>query len=435
MNRPSLDLRNLPLRSAVGGYARAEVEAFFERAAPDYEAARTRLDELRVEHGGLMALLAEAQEHERKVARVLSAAELASGKILERGRETGAQRIAAAERAAADLLRAAEADRARILAEIERIRYRQSRLVRVLEAEIAGLSIPDADTAIEAAAVDSPVERAVGESAPVPPVGPASTGGHGHADVPALSSPASDGARPVDASNLATPANLTAHVAGPTTAVVPSKERKQQAAEGGSLEFPVDPRESASDPWAPVLSSSEETVGTPMEPAEALTLAAVSRGPRRGMLVAAGIAALVIVSVAAIPWVGGSARASARQAMPARTPAPAVRTAPSTPAAAPGTKPSSPPAPAPAPAPSPDTLIVRLRATSDCWVRLTAGSYSEERLLTAGETLEHQSTSDVVVRTGNAGALVVTVNGRMMAPLGGEGEVVTRRITRPIPVS
>jgi len=85
MNRPSLDLRNLPLRSAVGGYARAEVEAFFERAAPDYEAARTRLDELRVEHGGLMALLAEAQEHERKVARVLSAAELASGKILERG--------------------------------------------------------------------------------------------------------------------------------------------------------------------------------------------------------------------------------------------------------------------------------------------------------------------------------------------------------------
>jgi hypothetical protein len=82
----------------------------------------------------------------------------------------------------------------------------------------------------------------------------------------------------------------------------------------------------------------------------------------------------------------------------------------------------------------PDTLIVRLKATSECWVRLTAGSYSEERLLAAGETLQHESATDVVVRTGDAGALIVTVNGLTMAPLGGEGEVVTRRITRPIKV-
>jgi hypothetical protein len=407
------------------------VEAFFERAAPDYEAARTRLDELRAEHGRVMALLAEAQEHERKVARVLSAAELASGKILDRARESAAERIAAAERAVADLLRSAEAEREGILAGIERIRYRQARVVRVLEAEIAGLLIPDALPVTQAVSDDVTVEG-VQEITPITAAQPQSAVLVEPAAVPAASPVTSIVANPVDATNPPDAPEISTHVVDPVAAMSESHEAGEHPTRVAAFGLPVDDGESATDLWVPSPADAERDAASPADSTAPGTPAVVSHAPRRGLLVAAGVAAVVIISVAAIPWVSGSAGASARQGAPVTSPAPAVRT--TTPAAH-AAGPEAPAAPAPVPAPSPDTLRVQLKATSDCWVRLTAGSYSEERLLGAGETLEYESKNDVVVRTGNAGALIVTVNGRTMAPLGGEGEVITRRITRPIPVS
>jgi hypothetical protein len=470
MNRPPLDLRNLPLRSAVGGYARADVEAFFERVAPHYEEARARLDELRVEHSRVMALLADAQEHERKVARVLSAAELASGEILARGRDTAAERIAAAERAGEDLLRAAEAERAQVLAEIERIRYRQQRLVRVLEAEIACLLIPHAEPGFDAIPADIPLEPALVESpaaavdaasalaqaapaavdvtsAAVSAIPPAvdetpavlqaipvkveAAAEQPQETVPTASLEGAAIAAAVEPSTVANAADVTAHVVEPGTDGARSVEGTEKTAERGAPPMAAGPSEAR--PGVPAQVAGANTHSR-IESAEQLTPSAVSRRSRRGMLAAAGVAAVAILGAAAIPWMGGSTAASARPESPLKAEAQtsAVRTAAPTHA---GTPPAIPPvAPAPSPAPAPDTLIVRLKATSECWVRLTAGSYSEERLLAAGETLQHESATDVVVRTGNAGALIVTVNGLTMAPLGGEGEVVTRRITRPIKV-
>jgi hypothetical protein len=65
-------------------------------------------------------------------------------------------------------------------------------------------------------------------------------------------------------------------------------------------------------------------------------------------------------------------------------------------------------------------------------VRLTVGDQSASMLLEAGAELTREATSDIVLRVGDAGALVVIVNDKAMPPLGREGEVVTRRITRPV---
>lgn len=44
----------------------------------------------------------------------------------------------------------------------------------------------------------------------------------------------------------------------------------------------------------------------------------------------------------------------------------------------------------------------------------------------AGESRRWRSSSAVTIRVGNAGAVVVTVNGKNVGPLGAPGEVVSR---------
>jgi hypothetical protein len=72
---------------------------------------------------------------------------------------------------------------------------------------------------------------------------------------------------------------------------------------------------------------------------------------------------------------------------------------------------------------------MRVQAIRPCWIGITINGRKESRLLGQSEELVRESTSDIVLRVGDAGALVVFVNDQRLAPLGGEGEVVTKRIT------
>jgi hypothetical protein len=95
--------------------------------------------------------------------------------------------------------------------------------------------------------------------------------------------------------------------------------------------------------------------------------------------------------------------------------------------------PDTPPAVQP-PAAVPDgAMRVTLEAVRPCWVRVTADGRTDERVLQAGESMTLDSRTDMLLRTGNAGALVITIDGRAIPPLGGEGQIVTRRLTRPTP--
>jgi hypothetical protein len=76
-------------------------------------------------------------------------------------------------------------------------------------------------------------------------------------------------------------------------------------------------------------------------------------------------------------------------------------------------------------------LIVAFVAAGDCWISIATddGTWNE-RVLKASERHVVHARDVVSFKAGNAAALSVLINDRPAAPLGGEGRVVTRRITR-----
>jgi cytoskeleton protein RodZ len=84
--------------------------------------------------------------------------------------------------------------------------------------------------------------------------------------------------------------------------------------------------------------------------------------------------------------------------------------------------PQTPPAPAP---PAGDGSAaaagrIEIRATADCWVQVRAPDQSIvfSRVLKAGETYRVPARSGLVMRTGNAGALAIVVDGKTAPALG-----------------
>jgi hypothetical protein len=79
------------------------------------------------------------------------------------------------------------------------------------------------------------------------------------------------------------------------------------------------------------------------------------------------------------------------------------------------------------------TEIVALRRV---WVRVIVdGTKAVERELRADERVALPSGRTIVIRTGDAGAIRLTMNGQDRGTLGPEGEVVTRTFTAPAPAN
>ena len=112
---------------------------------------------------------------------------------------------------------------------------------------------------------------------------------------------------------------------------------------------------------------------------------------------------------------------------------PATETPPSAAAAPPGPSTAAPPV-ASASAPPPVTpidhkLTVGLSVKSPCWVSATVdGQKKIDRLLQAGERQSIDVRREMVLTAGDAGAIVLTLNGADAKPLGKAGEIVTRRL-------
>jgi hypothetical protein len=97
------------------------------------------------------------------------------------------------------------------------------------------------------------------------------------------------------------------------------------------------------------------------------------------------------------------------------------------------TAPASPDTPQPTPALDPavraDRLIVGLAATGPCWVSaIVDGERVLERQLQAGERQVFEVRRELVLTTGDAGALTLTLNGASARPLGKPGAVVTTSV-------
>lgn len=105
--------------------------------------------------------------------------------------------------------------------------------------------------------------------------------------------------------------------------------------------------------------------------------------------------------------------------------------APETPVAAPDPTPvpaTPPPATAIAPPPSASEITTIRRV----WMRVTVdGQRVLEREVPAGTTVPLQAEQSIVIRTGDAGAVQLSIRGEPRGFLGAEGEVVTRTFTVP----
>ena len=106
----------------------------------------------------------------------------------------------------------------------------------------------------------------------------------------------------------------------------------------------------------------------------------------------------------------------AQAATPTQTPTP--KPLPSTTDAAPASAPAS-------------GLTIAFVASRDCWISITRDDgVASERLLKASEKYVVRANEAVAFKAGNAAALSVLINDQPAGPLGREGQVVTRRITR-----
>ena len=85
------------------------------------------------------------------------------------------------------------------------------------------------------------------------------------------------------------------------------------------------------------------------------------------------------------------------------------------------------PSPSVAPTPTFDGIEMLLIVEARCYLEITADGQSHPRsgqVIEAGETIEVQADEQVTVRYGNAGGVIVEINGQTYGRPGGNGEVV-----------
>jgi cytoskeleton protein RodZ len=131
--------------------------------------------------------------------------------------------------------------------------------------------------------------------------------------------------------------------------------------------------------------------------------------------------------------VNAGAPVAAPQAAPAMPPRPAVPEAGSVPAqsSAPEPAPAAPEAtaaamPASDSAPPPGAFLVLIKAREDAWVAIAAdGKQIVEDTLAAATEKSVQARNQIVIKTGNAGALDISFNGQKLPPQGAYNQVKT----------
>ena len=188
------------------------------------------------------------------------------------------------------------------------------------------------------------------------------------------------------------------------------------------FQFQSHPPSPARASYTPSISPTNRTLLSSPYPSDAVPVPANRRAKMFvGLFGAAGIAVLV----GTIWWMRSGDEPAASEAAARSTP----------PVTAPSTSSGAAPAAASAPAVAPAardtsaaalTLLVEARRSS--WLRTTVDGESDTgRMLAQGETVRLNAQQGVTLRVGDAGAVFVSVNNGQAAPLGRDGQVVTRQ--------
>lgn len=100
-------------------------------------------------------------------------------------------------------------------------------------------------------------------------------------------------------------------------------------------------------------------------------------------------------------------------------------------ASTPALDPSAALTPPPAPIAAPEGLLVQIDVQRPTWIRTTVdGDVDAGRTYSEGELIKIEGGTEVAVRAGDAGGLLVSVNGGPNRPFGPDGVALTRRFSR-----
>jgi hypothetical protein len=149
----------------------------------------------------------------------------------------------------------------------------------------------------------------------------------------------------------------------------------------------------------------------------------VRSGKRLSTFVGVFVGVGVLVVSVTIWWLSGRSSRASESASPAATAAPAQ---PANSAVA--KRPLSEPGSANKASTKSGNLSLVAEAVRDVWVRTTIDGRTEDgRTLAAGQVIDVSAEQSIVLRVGDAGAIVVSVNHGEKRPLGFDGQVVTRQ--------
>ena len=396
--------RERSFRTVLGGFDPEAVRAAVVAAATECERLEAEIALLTQQHADALGAIDRMSELERSLLRSCVAAEEDARTRCGAARRYAARVIAAAEEQGAARLEAPAHERDRITREIDAMLGKRREAAKAIENLIAHLQRP----------TDAPLPDAVGESetrdaaiAGVAPLKAASGSPELPHEIP-LEAPAPRRYAPglaVERTSATTQAAALADAQPPPAAV---------AAVGAT--------DTGADDWA------DRRVPDAAD-AERQPVAAEKRqGGRFRLAIAAGMPAAVLLILQGSP--GVPTRNMAPQTVAAAGFAPAadapIESAASTAAADPGAGPG---APAPGATPAAATLKIHIKPLRTCWVRVVVDDRTDARELQPGEDIALEAHRSIVLRVGDAGALSIEVNGRVLPPLGLDGQVVERRFT------
>jgi DivIVA domain-containing protein len=375
-------VRDRSFRTVFRGYDRASVRAALDAAVKALEALEADVARLREQQADAMREMDRMGELERSLLRSCVAAEEDARVRCGAARRYATRVIAAAQEQAEASLEAPTRERDRLAREIEAMVERRREAATSIEVLIAGLQrVPEAEA--------EPIP-ASGDAVEVEPLAAVLTAAAADEEAPA------SGVEQL--AGLAAPANEP-----DVSAVEPI---------GSSARLVV--------PAAPGAAGGSE--GQSAAPA--------GSGPRerwlRVPIVAGAAAALLFVlhGSAAVPRISTTPPALAAASfapLHTETPVPVPRDQELTASIGSSGTPTDAPAAA--------GLTIHIKPLRRCWVRVIVDGRTDARELQPGEDIVLNARHAIVLRAGDAGALSIEVNGRVLPPLGLDGQVVERRFT------
>jgi DivIVA domain-containing protein len=406
------DVRDRSFKTVLGGFDADSVRTALDRAAIAFEHVEAQIAGLQQQHAATLREIERIAELERSLLRACVAAEEDARIRCGAARRYATRIIAGAEDQANVLLEAPTRERDRIARDLEAIQDRWRHAADVLERLIGELQRPrDAETPREPGRSDGaqnePHAAAARDRSSEPLTGKARKGNN---DRPPIASPA------------------------PPVASVPAGETPDTSLDVLVSAAPV----VASDEAA--ISTSESDEQTAADPPGDLPAPAdgdadaPDRSRRVRLPVAAGAAAAVLLLLQGAAGVTQPERVpvSAAAFGPAIGPASGAHSAGVSDGGADG--PLAPAATATHAALSSAAPVnIRLRPLRVCWVRVVVDDRTDARELQPNEEIQLEAQRAILLRVGDAGALSVELNGRVLPPLGGDGQVVERQFTAPAP--